>query len=152
MKGLHKIAVKITKESMSWMEEDARDLKRQDKIRATTLVLLHLIEYMEHNQMTQSDLAKKLGVTPQYIHKLLHGQDSSFRIETAIEYGEKLGIQLVEIPPVVYYHSVRPGKTSLIWTIPFNEDNGSILNVMSKTIKPEKKQIWQPKQEELVIG
>ena len=83
---------------MSWMKEDEAAKGRKEEIRATTKIILHLIDYMERHQMSQTDLARELGVSPQYINKLLHGQDKSFRIETAIEYGEKLGVKLVEIP------------------------------------------------------
>lgn len=98
MKGLHKQASTPKKDVMSWMKEDEVAKGRKEEIRATTKIILHLIDYMDRHQMSQTDLARELGVTPQYINKLLHGQDKSFRIETAIEYGEKLGIKLVEIP------------------------------------------------------
>lgn len=99
MKGLHKQTTNPKKDALSWMKEDEVARGRKEEIKATTVIILRLIDYMERRQMTQTDLARVLGVTPQYINKLLHGQDNSFRIETAIEYGNKLGIKLVEVPP-----------------------------------------------------
>ena len=101
MKGLHKQMLTPKKDVMSWMKEDEVAKGRKEESRATTKIILHLIDYMERHQMSQTDLARKLEVSPQYINKLLHGQDKSFRIETAIEYGEKLGIKLVDIPEPV---------------------------------------------------
>lgn len=98
MKGLHKQTPNPKKDALSWMREDEVARGKKDEIRATTMIILRLIDYMEKHQMTQTDLARVLGVTPQYINKLIHGQDKSFRIETAMEYGKKLGIKLVEIP------------------------------------------------------
>ena len=82
---------------MSWMKEDEVARGKKEEIKATTMIIMRLIDYMEKHQMSQTDLARVLGVTPQYINKLIHGQDNSFRIETAIEYGQKLGIKLIEI-------------------------------------------------------
>lgn len=98
MKGLHKQTFDPGRDVMSWMKEDEIAKGRRKDIRATTKIILHLIDYMERHQMSQTDLARKLEVSPQYINKLLHGQDKSFRIETAMEYGEKLGIELVSVP------------------------------------------------------
>ena len=146
MKGLHSHAVSTKSSSMSWMKEDSKDLKRQDEIRATTKILLHLIDYMERNQMSQTELAKRLDVTPQYIHKLLHGQDSSFRVETAIEYGKKLGISLIEIPPVPpTYTEIQFSANELIsWVAPLGE-YGTILNGEIKNYKSKNNLSWKQK-------
>ena len=48
--------------------------------------------------MRQKDLAEKLYVSPQYINKLIHGQDLNLKIATALRYGRILGVKLVEIP------------------------------------------------------
>lgn len=98
MKGLHKQTPSPKKDALSWMKEDEVARGKKEEIKATTMIIMRLIDYMEKHQMSQTDLARVLGVTPQYINKLIHGQDNSFRIETAIEYGQKLGIKLIEIP------------------------------------------------------
>ena len=53
---------------------------------------------MKDNNMNQKDLAEKLNVTPQYINKLLHGQNLDLKITTALRYGRILGIRLILIP------------------------------------------------------
>ena len=53
---------------------------------------------MEANHMSQKQLAEKLGVSPQYINKFLHGQDCDIKISTAIRYGKILNLKLIEIP------------------------------------------------------
>lgn len=99
MKGLRKInSGTSVVDSTSWIQENEYALTHQKEIRATTKIILKLMDYMENSGLSQSDLARKLDVSPQYIHKLFHGQEKSFRIETAIEYGEKLGISLINIP------------------------------------------------------
>ena len=120
MKGLHKQTLTPKTDVMSWMKEDEVAKGRKEEIRATTKIILHLIDYMERHQMSQTDLARELGVTPQYINKLLHGQDKSFRIETAIEYGRKLGIELVSIPAPedVPDAAFIMGLASCCWAVP----------------------------------
>ena len=53
---------------------------------------------MKNNGLKQKDLAQKLGVSPQYINKLLRGQEVNLTISSAIRYGKLLGIELVSIP------------------------------------------------------
>lgn len=144
MKGLHKHSVSAKPGSMAWMKEDARDLERQEEIRAESIIILHLVDYMEQHQMSQTDLARRLNVTPQYIHKLLHGQDSSFRIETAMEYGRKLGISLIEIPPVapVYTEFHFSANGFLPWVAP-TAGNSSAISVEINDVKSKKSQSWK---------
>lgn len=144
MKGLHPHAVSTKSSSMSWMKEDSRDLRRQGEIRATTKIIQHLIDYMEQNQMSQTDLAKRLNVTPQYIHKLLHGQDTSFRVETAIEYGNKLGITLIDIPSVTpAYTEIQFSSKELVpWLSP--EGISSLeLSGEIDIVKSKKRHSWE---------
>ena len=55
-----------------------------------------LIGYMQDNGMKRADLASKLGVTPQYVSKLLSGTENlSFKSIANIE--DKLGISCLVI-------------------------------------------------------
>ena len=53
---------------------------------------------MKDNKMSQKDLSQKLNVSPQYIHKLIHGQDLDLKISTALRYGRILGLKLIVLP------------------------------------------------------
>jgi transcriptional regulator with XRE-family HTH domain len=53
---------------------------------------------MKDNKMSQKELAQKLNVSPQYINKLLHGQDLDLKITTVMKYGRILGLKLIVIP------------------------------------------------------
>jgi DNA-binding XRE family transcriptional regulator len=82
----------------SWIEQTKYEVSHEDEILACTKIVLRLLRYMKDNNMTQRKLARKLGVTPQYVNKLFHGRDFDLKISTAIRYGHILGINLVEIP------------------------------------------------------
>lgn len=152
MKGLHKQTFDSGRDAMSWMKEDAVAGKKEAAVRATTKIILHLIDYMESHQMSQTDLARELGVSPQYINKLLHGQDTSFRIETAIDYGNKLGIKLIEIPQ----RKESEGVLVEIGTSSMMSRTGDALayslSLFADVLKPSKKQTWKKQQRPLVTA
>ncbi len=77
-------------ENAQWRKENASWLcwSRQ--------VALAIIDYMQANGLKRADLAKKLGVSPQYVSKLLSGTENlSFKSVANIE--EKLGISCIEM-------------------------------------------------------
>ncbi|MDE6277925.1 MAG: helix-turn-helix transcriptional regulator [Muribaculaceae bacterium] len=82
----------------SWMADAAESIAREEEILAGKKIVLKIIRYMEDNNLTQKDLAQKLGVSPQYIHKFLHGIDCDIKVSTAIRYGNILNLKLIEIP------------------------------------------------------
>lgn len=72
-------------EEAEWRKENAGWLRWSRQLAIT------LIGYMQDNHMKRADLAAKLGVTPQYVSKLLSGTENlSFKSVANIE--EKLGI------------------------------------------------------------
>ena len=72
-------------ENAQWRKDNAHWL------RWSRQVALTLIDYMQSNGLKRADLAAKLGVTPQYVSKLLSGTvNLSFKSVANIE--EKLGV------------------------------------------------------------
>lgn len=77
-------------ENAQWRKENASWL------RWSRQVALAIIDYMQANGLKRADLAKKLGVSPQYVSKLLSGTENlSFKSIANIE--EKLGISCIEM-------------------------------------------------------
>ena len=77
-------------EEATWRRENASWLRWSRQLAVT------LIGYMQDNGMKRADLASKLGVTPQYVSKLLSGTENlSFKSIANIE--EKLGISCLAI-------------------------------------------------------
>lgn len=81
----------------NWMQEVEEAISREDEIRANNMIVLRIRRYMKENGLKQVDLAAKLGVSPQYINKLLNGLEPNISIATAIRYGNILGIKLIEV-------------------------------------------------------
>lgn len=82
----------------SWMEEVKREREVEEDLLACRLIVLKIVRYMKDHHLSQKELAEKLNVSPQYIHKFLHGQDLDMKITTVLRYGRILGIKLIEVP------------------------------------------------------
>ena len=77
-------------EEAAWRKENASWLRWSRQLAIT------LIGYMQDNGMKRADLASKLGVTPQYVSKLLSGTENlSFKSIANIE--DRLGISCLVI-------------------------------------------------------
>lgn len=72
-------------EEAKWRKENASWLRLSQQLAIT------LIGYMQDNGLKRSELAEKLGVSPQYVSRLLSGTENlSFKSIANIE--DKLGI------------------------------------------------------------
>lgn len=77
-------------EDAAWRKENASWLRWSRQLAVT------LIGYMQDHNMKRADLASKLGVTPQYVSRLLSGNENlSFKSIANIE--DKLGISCLAI-------------------------------------------------------
>lgn len=54
-------------------------------------IALAIVDYMQENGLTRSDIANKLGVSPQYVSRILSG-NTNFSFKSVAEIERKLGI------------------------------------------------------------
>ena len=59
-------------------------------------IALKVIRHMRTNKVSQVSLAKDMGVTPQYINKILQGKEN-MTLETICRIEAALGIKLIEV-------------------------------------------------------
>ena len=89
-------AIKFLEENQSetpsrFTEEAAWRKENEGWLRWSRQLAVTLIGYMQDNGLKRADLAARLGVSPQYVSKLLSGTENlSFKSVANIE--EKLGI------------------------------------------------------------
>ncbi len=69
--------------------------KNEAWLRKSRKVALTIIDYMQQNNISRTDLAHKLGVTPQYVSKILSGT-VNFSFKTIADLEAKLNIQFLE--------------------------------------------------------
>lgn len=86
------------KPTETWISKSKFEIENEDELLACRRIILKIVRYMKDNNMSQKDLADKLDVSPQYINKLLHGQDFDFKVTTVLRYGRILGIKLIVLP------------------------------------------------------
>lgn len=58
-------------------------------------VALSIVDYMQENGSSRSDIAAKLGVSPQYVSRILSG-NINFSFKSIAEIERKLGISCME--------------------------------------------------------
>ncbi len=58
-------------------------------------IALSIVDYMQENGLTRSDIANKLGVSPQYVSRILSGS-TNFPFKSVAEIERKLGISCME--------------------------------------------------------
>ena len=88
------------RQSSDWVAQTKYELEHEDEILARTAIILQLLSYMKEHQLSQRDLAARLGVSAQYVNKLLHEQNFDLKISTALRYSRILGISLIIVPGV----------------------------------------------------
>lgn len=86
------------KPEKNWISKSKFEIENEEELLACRRIILKIVRYMKDNNMNQRELAQKLGVSPQYINKLLHGQDLDLKITTVLRYGRILGIKLIVLP------------------------------------------------------
>ncbi|WP_036643820.1 helix-turn-helix domain-containing protein, partial [Parabacteroides distasonis] len=74
---------KLRKENEAWFEWSRN-------------IALSLVEYMESNGLNRNGLAERLGVSPQYISKILSGK-VNFSFKSIAELEQKLNIKLLDV-------------------------------------------------------
>lgn len=105
------------KPTETWISKSKFEIENEEELLACRRIILRIVRYMKDNKMSQKDLAQKLNVSPQYINKLIHGQDLDLKITTVLRYGRILGIKLITLPEdepfvsqntICYYQAVTP--------------------------------------------
>lgn len=83
-------------EQPSTFVEDVRWRKENEVwLKWSRGVALAIVDYMQANSLTRSDIAAKLGVSPQYVSRILSG-NTNFSFKSIAEIESKLGISCME--------------------------------------------------------
>lgn len=72
-------------------------------------IALKVIGHMRTNKVSQVSLAKCMGVSPQYINKILQGKEN-LTLETICRFEAALGIKLIEVS----FSSLEPYELGLV--------------------------------------
>jgi transcriptional regulator with XRE-family HTH domain len=77
-------------------------MENQKWLSYSSNITLRIISAMEQNkEMNQKMLAEKMNVSPQYIHKILKGQEN-LSLATIAKFSEILGVELISFPKFAF--------------------------------------------------
>lgn len=100
-KALEKINQIASKESSGWINDAKARQTNKSWSKRSFKIAVHILRAIRTqkpiNGMTQVKLAEALNVSPQYINKVVKGQEN-LTLETIAKIEQVLGIKLIEIP------------------------------------------------------
>lgn len=107
--GINKIKQKLIQNSIkdtSWLEKAKLRHENEDWLDVSFSIALKVASTLSSNRKSgtfpknQIELAEAMGCSPQYINKLLRGQEN-LQIETICKVQNILDIKLIEVPKLV---------------------------------------------------
>lgn len=118
---------------------DAIEEKQAEWVDHAENIALRILEWLSSNKMSQKDLAEKMGVSPQYISRIVNAREN-LTLEAVSKLESTLSIKILEIKtsePILANKCVEPPmviyKTSPIFTANFNhKDEFSLINIRTK--------------------
>jgi transcriptional regulator with XRE-family HTH domain len=99
MKNKNEILKKLdnlAQEKSNWQAEAEYRLENQSWLKNSQMIALKILRCLRKNNMSQKELAKKLGVSPQQVNKWVKGGEN-FRLDTISKIEEVLQIRLIEV-------------------------------------------------------
>lgn len=81
----------------NWITRSKIEIEHEEEFLLCRRIALKFVQYMREHNMLAEDLAKKLGVSTQYVNKLIHGQCLDFKVASIIKYSKILGIEVIKI-------------------------------------------------------
>ena len=94
--------MKQNNEGREWLDEQLSKRKDSKWLRYSSQIARRILAVIRDNKdVTQKKLANKIGVTPQYISKILKGQEN-LTLETISKLTDALGVELITFPHYRY--------------------------------------------------
>jgi ribosome-binding protein aMBF1 (putative translation factor) len=97
-KNLNKLE-KLVAGKSGWLEKAKKREKNEVWLDRSFKIALNVLRSLRDQNMSQKELAEKMGVTPQHINKIVKGQEN-LSLETISKLETALGIELISIPSI----------------------------------------------------
>ena len=96
----------------SWLTDAKKNAIKTEAAIKSIQLAIHIANTIEAQGISQKSLAEKLGVSPQYISRLLKGkQNLSLETITSLEFA--LGITLISIPAIEQFDLPKESDLSI---------------------------------------
>jgi len=87
----------ISREPSDWMAQADYYEVNKDWLNKSALIAIKILSTLRSQSITQKNLAESIGVTPQYINKVVKGHEN-LSLETICKIERSLGISLIAVP------------------------------------------------------
>lgn len=96
MANLQKLNKVLSNQKSTWQEEATWREENEEWLSQSFDIAVLVLHTLKEKSMTQKDLAEKLNVSPQFINKVLRGQEN-LSLETICKLSRALGIKLIKV-------------------------------------------------------
>ena len=113
--SIEKVLEKLKNQSIkddTWTKEAEWREKNEAWLDLSFAIAVKILRTLRNRNMTQKDLAETLGLTPQYVNKIVKGSEN-LTIETITKIEKALGVQLIQVPEYSFsqIYEVHPATT-----------------------------------------
>jgi DNA-binding Xre family transcriptional regulator len=105
--GIAKL-LKEAKRDDNWLKEASWRQENEAWLERSALIAFQVLETLSEQKRTQKDLAEAMGVSPQFVNKIVKGSEN-LTLETISKLENALNVQLMEILEYTTYQ-YRPEK------------------------------------------
>jgi transcriptional regulator with XRE-family HTH domain len=96
MNNLEKLNKALSKEKSTWEAEARWRAANEDWLSVSFDIAVRVLDTLQAKGMTQKELADKMGVSPQFVNKVVKGQEN-LSLETIAKLSRALGVSLIEV-------------------------------------------------------
>ena len=110
----------FSQESPNWMAQADFYENNKDWLDKSALIAIKILSTLRSQSITQKTLAESIGVSPQYINKVVKGNEN-LSLETICKIERSLGITLISVPAYESTQVIAESFTPIPYTIPKHE-------------------------------
>lgn len=96
MSNLEKLSKIVSGKHSPWKDEAAWRDANEYWLTLSFDIAVRVLDTLRSKKMTQKELAKKMKVSPQFINKIVKGQEN-LSLETIAKLSNTLGVKLIEV-------------------------------------------------------
>jgi len=94
MSNLEKLNKIISSQKSTWQEEARWREENEEWLSLSFDIAVRVLDTLKAKKMTQKELAEKMKVSPQFINKIVKGQENNLSLETIGKLSRALGLKL----------------------------------------------------------
>ena len=108
--SIEKIKDKLKRQSKKddkWLQDALYRQENESWLDLSFAIAVKVLETLREKKLTQKELAEEMGLSPQYINKVVKGSEN-LTLETITRLEKALGIKLINIPRFEFVENYKP--------------------------------------------